>query len=112
LPRRFLQEMFSEMVLKQDASLIAHYYDPDFILETNGQKPDYDASAEGHRKVYATEDTKKIRYDDGTWAESPERIAAHVWIKTRRPNEAPAEFEVALIASHVDRKIHRVRELT
>ncbi|WP_219908309.1 hypothetical protein [Paraburkholderia sp. BL18I3N2] len=98
--------------MKQDASLIAHYHHPDFILETNGQKQDYDASAEGHRKVYAAEDTNEIRYDDGTWAESPERIATRVWIKTRRPNEAPPEFEVALIASYVDRKIHRVWELT
>lgn len=110
--RELLQEMFSEMVVKKDASLIAHYYHPDFILETNGQKQNYDAFAEGHRNVYATEVTYAIRYDDATWVESPESIAARVWIKTQRPNEAPVEFEVVLIATYLDRKIHRLWELT
>jgi hypothetical protein len=76
--RELLQEMFSEMVVKKDASLIAHYYHPDFILETNGQKQNDDAFAEGHRKVYATEVTYAIRYDDATWVEGPESIAARV----------------------------------
>ncbi|WP_206001965.1 hypothetical protein [Paraburkholderia aromaticivorans] len=62
--------------------------------------------------MYATEVTYEVRYDDDTWVESPERIAARVWIKTQRPNEAPVEFEVVLIANYVDRKIHRVWELT
>ncbi|MFM0557629.1 hypothetical protein P0D69_42830 [Paraburkholderia sediminicola] len=98
--------------MKKDASLIAHDYHPDFVLETNGQKQNYDAFAEGHRKVYATDVAYEIRYDDDTWVESPERVAARVWIKTQRPNEAPVEFEVVLIATYVDRKIHRVWELT
>ncbi|MFM0176416.1 hypothetical protein [Paraburkholderia sediminicola] len=34
--------------MKKDASLIAHDYHPDFVLETNGQKQNYDAFAEGH----------------------------------------------------------------
>ncbi|MFM0176415.1 hypothetical protein [Paraburkholderia sediminicola] len=30
----------------------------------------------------------------------------------QQPNEAPVEFEVVLIVTYVDRKIHRVWELT
>jgi hypothetical protein len=104
--------MFSEMVIKKDASLVSHYYHPDFVLETNGQKQDYTAFAEGHRKVYATDIAYEVRYDDDAWVETHARIAARVWIKTERSNEPAVEFEVVLIATYVDQKIHRVWELT
>jgi hypothetical protein len=110
--KQLLQEMFSEMVIKKDASLISHYYHPDFLLETNGQKQDYTAFAEGHRKVYATDIAYEVRYDDDAWVETSDRIAARVWIKTERPNEPAVEFEVVLIATYVERKIRRVWELT
>lgn len=110
--RQLLQEMFSEMVVKKDASLISHYYHPDFILDTNGQKQDYEAFSAGHEKVYATDITYKVGYDDETWVESATKVAARVRIKTQRPSEAPVEFEVVLIATYVDRKIHRLWELT
>ena len=110
--KQFLQEMFSEMVIKKDASLISHYYHPDFVLETNGQKQDYTAFAEGHRKVYAADITYEVRYDDDASVETSDRIDARVWIKTERPNEPAVEFEVVLIAKYVDQKIHRVWELT
>jgi hypothetical protein len=43
-----LQEMFSEMVIKKDASLISHYYHPDFLPETDGQKQDSAAASQLH----------------------------------------------------------------
>jgi hypothetical protein len=46
--KQLLQEMFSEMVIKKDASLISHYYHPDFLLETNGLKQDYTAASQLH----------------------------------------------------------------
>jgi len=100
------------MVIKKNASLIAHYYHPDFILETNGQKQDYKNFSAGHEKIYATDITYEIKYDDSTWVESATKVAARVWIKTQRLNEAPVEFEIVLIATYVDRKIHRLWELT
>lgn len=110
--RQLLQEMFSEMVVKKDAALISHYFHPDFILETNGQKQDYKAFGAEHAKVYATDITYEVRYDEESWVESAMEVAVRVWIKTQRPGEAPVEFEVVLIAAYVDRKIHRVWELT
>ena len=110
--KKLLQEMFREMVIKKDASLISHYYHPDFLLETNGQKQDYTAFAEGHRKVYATDIVYEVRYDDDAWVETGDRIAARVWIKTERSNEPAVEFEVVLIGTYVNQKIYRVWELT
>jgi hypothetical protein len=110
--QRLLREMFSEMVVKKDASLVSHYYHPDFLLETNGQHQDYKTFSQGHEKVYATPITYEIRYDEASWVESAESVAVRVWIKTQRPNEDATEFEVVLIAAYVDGKIHRVWELT
>jgi hypothetical protein len=96
--------MFSEMVVEKNATLLPHYYHTDFVLETNGQQQNYETFAEGHRKMYATDVTYEVRYDDATWVESPTRVAGRVWIKTQRPNEAPVEFEVVLIAAYEDGK--------
>jgi hypothetical protein len=110
--KALLQEMFSEMVIKKDASLIAHYYHPEFLLETNGQKQDYETFVKGHEKIYATAVTYEIRYDPDSWVEEAAKIAVRVWIKTQRPEEDAVEFEVVLIATYLDGKIHRVWELT
>jgi len=110
--RKLLQSMFSDMVIKKDASLIPHYYHADFLLETNGQTQDYESFAKGHERVYATPITYEVRYDEAAWIESATRVAARVWIKTQRPNEDPVEYEVVLIATYVDEKIHRLWELT
>jgi hypothetical protein len=69
------------------------------VLETNGQKQDYIAFAEGHRKVYATDIVYGVRYHDDAWVETSDRIAARVWIKTGRSNEPAGEFDVVLIAT-------------
>ncbi|SAK86321.1 hypothetical protein AWB77_04592 [Caballeronia fortuita] len=111
-PAELLREMFEEMVLKKDLSRIAHYYSRDFILETNGNIQDYAAFESGHAKVYPTSIRYDVRYDEATWVESEDRVAVRLWIKTQRPDEAPVEFEILLIASFVDGKIHRVWETT
>jgi hypothetical protein len=110
--KALLQEMFSEMVIKKDASLIPHYYHPDFLLETNGKKQDYEAFAQGHDTVYATPIRYEVRYDPDSWVEGAERVAVRVWIKTQRPDEDAVEFEVVLIATYVAGKIYRLWELT
>jgi hypothetical protein len=110
--KALLQEMFSEMVIRKDASLIARYYHPEFLLETNGQKQDYETFAKGHEKIYAAAVTYEVRYDPDSWVEEAEKIAVRVWIKTQRPAEDAVEFEVVLIATYLDDKIYRVWELT
>jgi hypothetical protein len=111
-PRLLLEEMFREMVIKKDAALIAHYYHPDFVLESNGKKQDYAAFVKGHETVYASDITYAVRYDDQAWVESEDRVGARVWITTQRHDEQPVEFEVILLATYKQAKIHRVWELT
>lgn len=111
-PRRLLEEMFQQMVIRKNAELIPHYYHPDFVLDTNGQQQGYEEFAAGHRSVYATDIAYSVRYDDATWVESSDRVAVRMWIWTERPGEARVEFEIVLIASLLDGKIHRLWELT
>ena len=112
MSRRLLQEMFSTMVIRKDASLIPHYYHPDFVLETNGGKQRYAAFLQGHETVYATDISYAVRYDEETWVEQADRIAVRVWITTQKPGDDAVEIEVMLIARYVDGKIHRLWELT
>jgi hypothetical protein len=111
-PKALLIEMFREVVLNKNADLIAQYYHPDFLLETNGELQDLDAFLQGHRRVYATDISYAVRYDDDAWVESDGRVAARIWIRTQTGAAAPVEFEIVLIATFVDQKIHRVWETT
>jgi hypothetical protein len=111
-PKDRLIEMFDQMVLRKDASLIERYYHPDFLLYTNGQEQAYDAFADGHRRVYATEISYDISYDDDAWVVTDDRVAGRVWITTSRPDEEPTTIEVVLIATYVDGRLYRLWELT
>jgi hypothetical protein len=92
-----LKEMFHEMVLRKDTSLIPYYYHPDFILYTNDQKTDYQAFLESHEKYYATPIKYEIEYDNETFLEQGDKIAGRVWITTTRPTETAKKIEVILI---------------
>jgi hypothetical protein len=111
-PKALLIEMFRDVVLNKNADLIARYYHPDFLLETNGERQDFDAFLEGHRRVYATDIAYTVRYDEDAWVESADRVAARIWVRTQTGVAAPVEFEIVLIATFVDQKIHRVWETT
>lgn len=110
--RQLLVDMFNDMVLRKDSDAVARYYHPDFVLETNGQVQGYLAFAEGHRKVYDTGIHYAVRYDEDAWVDLPDRVAGRVWITTQRPGEDAAEFEVMLVATVRDGKLHRLWELT
>jgi hypothetical protein len=107
-----MKEMFSEMVEKKDILLIKHYYHPDFVLETNGQRQDYAGFLAGHQRVYETAISYAVRYDDASWVECAEKVAARLWITTQRPQERAVEIEVVLIATYEDSKIKHLLELT
>ncbi|SFM92201.1 nuclear transport factor 2 family protein [Variovorax sp. OV329] len=107
-----LIEMFERMVLCKDASLIGHYYHPDFMLLSNGEEQDYATFLAGHRRIYASAVRYAVRYDDDSWVEEPDRVAVRLWITVQRPGEAPTEFEVLAIAQWKDGRIHRLWELT
>jgi hypothetical protein len=107
-----LKEMFEEMVINKDASLIPLYYHQDFLLYTNDQITDYDAFLKSHQQYYATPIKYDVAYDEETLLEQRNKVAGRVWITTSRPNESPKKIEVILIAQFKDSKIYRLWELT
>jgi hypothetical protein len=109
---QLLKEMFAEMVVKKDASLIPKYYHEDFLLYTNGHEMDYKTFLESHEKYYATDIQYTVDYDEETFVEQRNKLAARIWITTTKPNEAPKKIEVLLIAEYRENKIYRIWELT
>ena len=112
MKKELLMEMFSELVLKKNSSLISHYYHPSFVLETNGQLQDYATFAQGHERVYESTISYEVRFDPEAWVESEEKLAARLWITTRRPAEAATEIQVILIATYSGNQISHLLELT
>jgi hypothetical protein len=107
-----LKEMFNEMVLKKDASVIPDYYHPDFLLFTNQEKMDFIAFQEAHHKYYATPIQYQIEYDEETFLEHEKKVAGRIWVTTQLPNEAARKIEVIFIAEYKKGKIYRLWELT
>jgi hypothetical protein len=110
--RERLIAMFEEMVVHKDASAIAKYYDPEFVLISNGITQDYAAYVSSHEGMYDTEISYHVEYDDQAWVESDDRLAARVWITTARPDEKPTRIEVVLISIWRDGRILTLWELT
>jgi hypothetical protein len=106
-----LKEMFSEMVEKKNAVLVAKFYHEKFELYANGQIQDYAYFLHFHEKIYQTDIQYKVSYDESTLIETHEKVAARVFIDTTVPNEATKNLEVILIAAFKDHKIFRIWEL-
>jgi hypothetical protein len=100
------------MVVRKDAAAISRFYDPEFVMVSNGITQDYAAFAASHAGVYDTEIAYSIEYDADAWLEQGDRIAARVWITTSRPNEEPTRIEVVLIAAFREGRILKLWELT
>lgn len=110
--RERMQEMFTRMVEAKAASLVDTYYDPDFVLTTNGQSQDLAAFRAGHERVYPTAITYRVEYDEDAWVESEDRLAGRLWITVGRPGEPPRPIEVVFVAAYRDGRILRLNELT
>jgi len=107
-----LKEMFAEMVVKKDASLISVYYHPQFLLYTNGQVTDYDGFLTSHQDYYATQRAYSVEYDEDTLLEQGAKVAGRIWITVSVPGESPKKIEVVLVALYKENKLYRMWELT
>jgi hypothetical protein len=107
-----LRQMFEEMVVQKDPAAIERFYDPSFVMFSNGVTQNLEDFAASHRSVYATEISYSVEYDEDAWVETPDKVAARVWITTSLPNESPTRIEVVLIAAFHDGRITRVWEAT
>jgi hypothetical protein len=107
-----LREMFEQMVEKKDPTAIDRFYDPSFVMFSNGITQDFEAFATSHRNLYATPIRYSVEYDEQAWVETTDKVAARVWITTSRPGESPTRIEVVLIAAFNDGRITRIWETT
>lgn len=107
-----LKSMFNEMVVKKDASLISTYYDKEFLLYTNGKKMDYHQFLLSHKKIYRTNIKYSVTYDENSFVEQGNKVAARVFITTQKDKETAKEIEVILIAKYKNNKLFRLWELT
>jgi hypothetical protein len=112
-----LKEMFDQMVARKNADLIPQFYDPGFVMYSNGIEQDFQSYAAEHRKVYATDISYSFEYDEDAWvedvdAEGTGKVAGRVWITTALPGQEPTRIEVILIAAYLLGRIRTVWELT
>lgn len=107
-----LEEMFQEMVVKKNPATIPDYYHPDFFMQSNDVTMDYEAFVASHHEIYATPIEYNIEIDGETVVEQGNKVAAKVWITTKRPNEPAVKIEVMLIAEYKEGKLYRIWELT
>ena len=87
-----LRQMFEQMVEKKDPAAIDRFYDPSFVMSSNGITQDFDAFAASHRTIYATPICYSVEYDEQAWIETTDRVAGRVWITTSRPGESPTRI--------------------
>lgn len=111
-PYESIKEMFHEMVIKKNASVIPNYYHPDFLMIANEKQMNYEDNLKFHQDIYKTPIQYKIEYDDQTVVEEKEKVAFRAFITTQRPHESPRKLELIVIAHYRDGKIYRIWELT
>jgi hypothetical protein len=107
-----LKEMFSEMVMKMDASLIPKYYHSEFILYANKTISNYQEFLDGHKTYYAEARRYFVEYDEQAWVEQHDKVAGRVFITIKQPDKSDINFEVILICQYKDNKIFRIWEVT
>jgi hypothetical protein len=107
-----LREMFERMVIGKNADLAERYYDPDFLMCSDGLTQNFAEFHHSHREIYTTPIIYAIEYDEQAWVEAEDKVAGRVWITTSRPGEQPTRIEVVLIAAYRDGRIHRIWETT
>lgn len=107
-----LKEMFNEMVIKKDVSVVPKYFHLEFLLYAHGQVWNYQDHVSKHQKIYKTPIQYAIRYQNETFIEQDEMISGRMFITLSLPNEPDKELELILIVKFKDNKIYRIWELT
>lgn len=107
-----LKEMFSEMVIDKNASLIPKYYHSEFMLYANRETQAYQEFYEAHVEYYKLPRQYFVKYDEAAWVEQNDKLAGRVFITIKQPEQSDINFEVILIAQYKDNKIYRIWEIT
>ena len=96
--RERMQEMFTRMVEAKDASLVDIYYDPDFLLTTNGRPRASRPSGPGTNAP--ARPRSPTASSTTTTAGSSPVTASPAWITAQRPGERAHRIEVVLVAAY------------
>lgn len=110
--KELLVRMFDEMVVQKNSALISTFYDPEFVMISNGVTQGFEAFRASHASVYETSISYLVEFDDDSWVEQTDRVAARLWITTARPGEAATRIEVIVIAVFRSKRILKLWELT
>ena len=78
-----LKEMFEEVTIKKNASKIAAFYHPEFLLYANGHLMDYQEFLSSHERIYKTPIQYQVAFAEETFLESADKVAGRVWITTQ-----------------------------
>jgi hypothetical protein len=71
------------MVVAKNGDLIEHYYDPDFVMYSDGFRQSFTDFRDSHLKIYETPITYVVEYDEQAWVEALDRVAGRIWIWLR-----------------------------
>lgn len=107
-----LREMFDRMVVAKNAELIEHYYDPDFLMYSDGLSQSFAKFRDSHRKLYATAISYAVEYDEHAWVEAQTRLPGGCGSPRRDLARSRPRIEVVLIAAYRNGRIHRIWETT
>lgn len=105
------KEMFTEVTVKKNASMISKYYHENLLLFTNGQVDNYEKFLNDHIEHHKSSKQYEIEYDDETFLEQGEKLAGRIWITVSLPNDKPKRLELIIIAQYKDDKIYRLWEV-
>lgn len=79
-----VREMFEQMVVGKDGTAIERYYDPSFVMYSNGMTQNFDEFSASHLNIYDTPISYAIEYDEEAWVEAEDKVAGR-----RREPSAP-----------------------
>ncbi|CAM3432975.1 hypothetical protein BHQ20_29255 [Mycobacterium intermedium] len=68
-----LRELFEQLVVAKNAELIEHYYDPDFVMFSDGLTQGLAEFRDGHRKLFASPIEYSVEYDDQAWVQDTDK---------------------------------------
>lgn len=106
------KEMLQNVVVNKDASLIYKYFHEDFMMHSNGISLNFHDFFFLHEKLYATNISYTIAYDEPALFEQEGKIAGRVLGTVAIPGLPLQKIEVVLISHYLDDKLYRIWTLT
>jgi hypothetical protein len=108
MSKQRLLQMFSEVVIEKNASLIQSHFHPGFILEANGRRQGLPIFLRRRELDYATAVSYEVQFDDRAWIEAADAVGARLWLTVRKPGATANVLELLLLATYRGDRIYRM----